>query len=399
MLPEEHMTAELSALAAELDALAREDGPPPVPSEPPEIPDFRLTELIGMGGMGAVYRAEQISLGRAVAVKTVAANGRSEFPQEARMVAQLHHPNIVQVYAAGKDGDTCWFAMELVNGESADRHEFAGAEDAARLGVQIAEALAYAHRCGIIHRDVKPSNIFIGADGAAKLGDFGLACLDSGGMSDGGGTKRYMAPEGNVSGRSDQYALGVTLRELAPDADADLSAICAKASAQDPAARYASMDAMLADLRRFLAHRPVEANPPSAMRRFRLFARRNPLAAAGIVAAAVSLAAFVVALAVGYARTAKAFAATEREAAQAAQSLAVVVTAIDATDSDRRDAEIASAISAAERLAARFPGNGEIEDAVERLKRAREAHARFKERRGGSMRMRQRFQPMRRPRE
>ena len=159
------------------------------------------------------------------------------------------------------------------------------------------------------------------------------------------------------------------------------------------------MDAMLADLRRFLAHRPVEANPPSAMRRFRLFARRNPLAAAGIVAASVSLAAFVVALAVGYARTAKAFAATEREAAQAAQSLAVVVTAIDATDSDRRDAEIARAISAAERLAARFPGNGEIEDAVERLKRAREAHARFKERRGGSMRMRQRFQPMRRPRE
>jgi serine/threonine-protein kinase len=210
-----------------------------------------------------------------------------------------------------------------------------------------------------------------------------------------------MAPElldgGKASELSDQYALGVTLRELAPEGDVDFAAICAKAASQDPSRRYESMDAMIDDLRRFLAHKPVAANPPSFFRRFRLFARRSPLAASGIVAASILLAAFVAALTGGYVRTSRALAATEREAASAAQSLAKVITEINRTDPDKREAEITRALTAAEHLAERFPNNAEIADAVDRLNAARDAHARFLERRGGAMRLQNRFRPAPRP--
>lgn len=389
------MTDALRSLAAELDELGREGA---CPHAPPEIPDFQLTDVLGRGGMGTVYLAEQVSLGREVALKVVNSSVATcaPLPAEARTVAQLHHPNIVQVYAAGTAQDQSWFAMELMRGKTANRSLFASAEDVARLGVQIAEALSYAHRCGVIHRDVKPSNIFIGENGMAKLGDFGLA-----NSTGDGGTRRYMAPElldgCKATEASDQYALGVALRELAPDGDADFAAICARATAPDPARRYAGMDAMLDDLRRFLAHRPVAANPPSLFRRLRLFARRNPLAASGIVAASILLAAFVAALAVGYMKTSRALAATEQEAASAAQSLAKAVAEIDRSDSDKRDAEIVRALTAAEHLAERFPENAAIADAVARLKAAREAHLRFKARRGGAMRLQHRFRPADRP--
>lgn len=400
MLQEDAMTDALRSLAAELDELGREGA---CPHAPPEIPDFQLTDVLGRGGMGTVYLAEQISLGREVALKVVNSSvaACAPLPAEARTVAQLHHPNIVQVYAAGTAQDQSWFAMELMRGKTANRSLFASAEDVARLGVQIAEALSYAHHCGVIHRDVKPSNIFIGENGMAKLGDFGLAAVATGAALPRGGTRRYMAPElldgCKATEASDQYALGVALRELAPDGDADFAAICARATAPDPARRYADMDAMLDDLRRFLVHRPVAANPPSLFRRFRLFARRNPLAASGIVAASILLAAFVAALAIGYMKTSRALAATELEAASAAQSLAKVVAEIDRADSDKRDAEIVRALTAAEHLAERFPENAAIADAVARLKAAREAHLRFKTRRGGAMRLQHRFRPADRP--
>lgn len=386
MLQEDTMTDALRSLAAELDELGNE-----AEERVPEIPDFRLTDVLGRGGMGTVYLAEQVSLGREVALKVVHRSAVG-IADEARTIAQLHHPNIVQVYAAGTAQDQSWFAMELMRSKNANHRPLASAEDVARLGVQIAEALAYAHRCGVIHRDVKPSNIFIGENGMAKLGDFGLA-----NSTCAGGTRRYMAPEMpgacKATEASDQYALGVTLRELAPEGDVDFAAICARAAAQAPSHRYESMDAMIDDLRRFLAGKPVAANPPSFFRRFRLFARRNPLAASGIVAASLLLVAFVAALAVGYVKTSRALAATEREAASAAQSLAKVVAEIDRTDSDKRDAEITRALTAAEHLAERFPENAEIADAVGRLKAARDAHARFLERRGGVMRLQHRFRP------
>ena len=421
---QEELTEELRSLATELDELAAaemggsqftatEDAQQRVP---PEIPDFQIVSPLGQGGMGAVYVARQESLGRDVAVKVVG-KARLSHLDEARTVASLHHPNIVQVFAAGKDGDAAWFAMELVDGESADRHAFASAEEVARLGASVAEALAYAHRCGILHRDVKPSNIFVGKDGQVKLGDFGLACLAEAGPSDKSGTKRFMAPEllagGAATEKSDQYALGVTLRDLggsrcrATNSDAqqrvpparcgarvppDFIAILDKATREDPMERYANVEAMLADLRRFLAHEPVAANPPSPLRRFRLFASRNPLAAFGIVAAAFLLAAFVAALVVGYVRTTHALAETERaraetekalaethlEAAKAAESLAVALTSANrANEADPRDAELERAIKIAESLQERFPDDETIKAAVKRLHYARKRHATF----------------------
>jgi len=150
---QEELTVDLRHLAAELDELGENENlhAPSFPS----IPDFEPVSLLGIGGMGAAYVARQISLGRDVAVKVVPSRGT--LPEEARTVAQLHHPNIVQVYSAGGDAEAAWFAMELVNGESADRRTFSSIEDVARLGITVAEALSYAHRCGILHRDVKPS--------------------------------------------------------------------------------------------------------------------------------------------------------------------------------------------------------------------------------------------------
>lgn len=217
MLQEESMTDALRSLAAELDELGNE-----AEERVPEIPDFQLTDVLGRGGMGTVYLAEQLSLGREVALKVVNSSVATSatLPAEARTVAQLHHPNIVQVYAAGTAQDQSWFAMELMRGKTANRSLFASAEDVARLGVQIAEALSYAHHCGVIHRDVKPSNIFIGENGMAKLGDFGLAAVATSATLPRGGTRRYMAPElldgCKATEASDQYALGVALRELAP---------------------------------------------------------------------------------------------------------------------------------------------------------------------------------------
>ena len=240
---QEELTNDLRRLAAELDELGKvEDSQPPAF---PQIADFEPISLLGCGGMGAVYVARQVSLGRDVAVKVVLENvSDTPLPDEARTVAQLHHPNIVQVFSAGVDSDCAWFAMELVKGESAERHAFASVEDVARLGATVAEALAYAHRCGILHRDVKPSNIFIGDDGRVKLGDFGLACLAADGANDKSGTKRYMAPEvlngGEATEASDLYSLGVTLRELArpqKTVPLDFAAICAKATANDQIGR------------------------------------------------------------------------------------------------------------------------------------------------------------------
>ncbi len=417
---QEELTEELRSLAIELDELAAFDmgGLQSSAAEdaqervPPGIPDFQIVAPLGQGGMGAVYVARQESLGRDVAVKVVG-KARLSRLDEARTVASLHHPNIVQVFAAGRDGDAAWFAMELVDGESADRHVFATVEEVARLGVSVAEALAYAHRCGILHRDVKPSNIFVGKDGQVKLGDFGLACLAEAGPSDKSGTKRFMAPEllagGTATERSDQYAFGVTLRDLggsqftATDAGAmncappgcgarvpsDFAAILDKATREDPKERYENMEAMLADLRRFLAREPVAANPPSIWRRFRLFARRNPLAAFGNVAAVVCLAAFVIALAVGYVKTSRALEVARREqekatraleetrneAVQAAQSLAAVVTQFKRGEGDPRDAELRRALEVLEALAARFPDDETIKASIEEINKARERRA------------------------
>ena len=419
------MSPDLEALARELDEL----GKTPARREPDVPPDFggtdwRLVRSIGKGTMGTVYEAEQISLARKVAIKVLPVavssrpSRRARFLREAQTLAVLHHPNIVKVYAAGTAGERLFYAMDLVQGTDLRSVKPAGADDVAGLGISAAQALAYAHRCGVIHQDVKPANLLVDKDGHLHLADFGIAALLQGAdhVASSGGTHRYMAPEmqngrGIASPASDQYALGVTLSELAQGAKdnrvpSDLAAIFKKMTAPEPSARYPDMEAVADDLRRFLRHEPLRAQPPSPFRRFSLWTRRNPAAAAGATVAAVCLVGFILALAFGFIQSRRAFvqtqaalaqtqaalAQTEAEAAHAAQALAEALTVTDINEPDKRGGELLRALAAAEELAARFPANADIAAAVEQLKKARENHARFLKRRGGLGRS-----PFRRP--
>ena len=410
------MSPDLEALARELDEL----GKTPARREPDVPPDFggtdwRLVRSIGKGAMGTVYEAEQISLARKVAIKVlpvaVSSNPsrRARFLREAQTLAMLHHPNIVKVYAAGTAGERLFYAMDMVQGTDLRSVKPAGADDVAILGLSAAQALAYAHRCGVIHQDVKPANLLVDGEGNLHLADFGIAALLQGAdyVASSGGTHRYMAPEmqngrGIASPASDQYALGVTLTELAQGAKdnripSDLTAIFNKMTAPEPGARYPDMEAVADDLHRFLRHEPVLAQPPSLVRRFSLWTRRNPAAAIGAAVATVCLIGFILALAFGFVQSRRAFvqtqaalaqtqaalAQTEAEAAHAAQALAEALTVTDINEPDKRDGELQRALAAAEELAARFPANADIVAAVEQLKKARENHARFLRRRGG----------------
>ena len=394
----DEIPSNLRSLAAELDALA---GSTPAPDGLDGLPDlggtdFALLREIGRGGMGVVYEAKQLSLDRTVAVKLLSPHYaqdpafRARFTAEARLVARLHHPHIVDVHAAGTNRGHTYFAMEYVAGETAETHAFASLDDVAALGRTLAEALAYAHGCGVIHRDIKPSNVFIAADGTVQLGDFGLACL-AGDDGTAAGTRKYMAPEcargEAATPASDQYSLGATLLELAAPflqakRNRDFAAILDKATQPQPSDRYADMTALAADLRRFLAHEPLAARPPSRLRRFGLWARRNPAACAGAVCAALCLAGFIAALVTGYVRTRHALEQVEAEAGRAALTLAETLANIDRTGGDMRANEIGRALKSAEALAERFPGNPEIRKALGRLRYAREAHQRLKSRRG-----------------
>jgi len=402
MVAEEEIPVGLRSLISELDLLG---GILPTGPSVDGLPDFTGTDFqplaeLGRGGMGTVYRALQLSLDRPVAVKVLSRFLRDDedvhrrFMQEACTVARLHHPNITHVYAAGSCGRHPYFAMELVEGESADRHIFASAREVLSAALLLADALAYAHACGILHRDIKPSNVFIGSDGTVKLGDFGLACLSSGEQTDRSGTAKYMSPERKAGAPAtavdDQYALAVTCLELAAKTSdftrtSDFARVLTKASSLDAEARYSDIATFAADLRRCQAGEPTVANPPSPLRRLRLWAGRNPPAAVGLASTLLLLIGLVVVLFVSYARisealaeTSAALAQTEREATAAAQSLSEVVTFIDRSEPDRRDAELKRALEAAEALAKRFPENVEIRAVVRRLHYAREVHARLR---------------------
>ena len=417
------MNPQLEALARELDEL----GKTPARREQDVPPDFggtdwRLVRSIGKGTMGTVYEAEQISLARKVAIKVLpvavssSPSRRARFLREAQTLAMLHHPNIVKVYAAGTAGERLFYAMDMVQGTDLRNVKPAGADDVALLGLSAAQALAYAHRCGVIHQDVKPANLLVDGEGNLHLADFGIAALLQGAdyVASSGGTHRYMAPEmqngrGIASPASDQYALGVTLTELAQGAKdnrlpSELAAIFDKMTAPEPDARYPDMEAVADDLQRFLRHEPVRAQPPSLVRRLSLWTRRNPAAAIGAAVAAVCLVGFILALAFGFVQsrralvqTQAALAQTEAEAAHAAQALAEALTVTDINEPDKRGGELLRALAAAEELAARFPANADIAAAVEQLKKARENHARFLRRRGGTGRRPFRRLPPRSP--
>ena len=229
---------------------------------------YELEAEIGRGGMGVVYAARDRELERRVALKVL------EVPLvgEAQLIARLEHPSIVPVYESGHLPDgRVFYAMKLVGGERLDRYAAGPHTIAARLRVirRVAEALAYAHSHGVLHRDLKPQNVMIGEFGEVYVMDWGVAAVR--------GTEGFRAPERDLDARSDVYSLGALLSSVAPDLPAAVAAIAAKAMSADPSSRYASVAAFLADLDRFEQGLAVEAWSEPLWHRVQRFASRNAI--------------------------------------------------------------------------------------------------------------------------
>jgi eukaryotic-like serine/threonine-protein kinase len=385
---------------------------------PRQLGEYQLVREVGRGGMGIVYEAEQLSLGRRVALKVLPAHAvlssslLTRFQNEAKAAARLHHTNIVPVFGVGEDQGLHYYAMQFIQGQGLDavlgelrrlrkggtaldpkelfepsaqrldqqqseilakslvlgRFADQPAEAAgdgqphppeselapgvqsgtfdklsqsaagdlssqstsdssyfrsvARMGLQVAEALAHAHSQGVLHRDIKPSNLLLDALGCVWVTDFGLAKQEGSDLTRSGdvvGTLRYLAPErfrGMSDARTDIYGLGVTLyelltikpafsatdrarlvhdivekepappRRLAPQLPRDLETIVLKAITKDPAQRYATAAEMAADLRRFLEDQPIGARRTGLIERAWRWCVRRP-ALAGLAAALV----------------------------------------------------------------------------------------------------------------
>jgi serine/threonine-protein kinase len=303
---------------------------------------YEVQGPIGAGGYAAVLRVKNRANGRVEALKiTTVAPGADpdalqRFREETRIAAALDHPSIVRVYASGDNGEILWYAMELVEGPSlsAGRGRVHGDEEAARVAEALLDALAYSHARGVLHRDVKPENVLLAADGRPKLMDFGIAkSEDSSVRTKTGflvGSPAYVSPEqlsgDPLDGRTDVYSLGTTLFELlagrlpfrsrgiedlalrldaeAPplsrfraDADPDLERIVGRALARDRRRRY-DATGMRDDLRHWLARRaggpPAPAATPADGATSRPAGDRR-LARAALIAA-LALGAAVVAL-------------------------------------------------------------------------------------------------------
>ncbi len=310
---------------------------------------FRLLECIGQGGMGVVYRAERTDgVRQTVAVKLVpaqlGAGARARFEREAQLLASLEHPSIARLIDAGVEDAQAWIALEFVRGERID--EFCAAHDPGipailRLVVQLASAVAAAHALLIVHSDIKPANVLVGADGLPKLVDFGIATAlrDADPAQSAAApallfTPHYAAPEQlrgeRVTVATDVFGLGalayrllcgvppyseatsalaylraVREHDVAPPSEAaqragrsvatsrrlrgDLDAILGRALARDPTGRYASVTELQADLQRYLEGRPVRARVATSGYRLGKFLRRNALAVSlgGLLAASL----------------------------------------------------------------------------------------------------------------
>jgi eukaryotic-like serine/threonine-protein kinase len=437
LLPALHLLADLGRSAGDGAASGVR------PAAPPEevtgtLGDFRILREVGRGGMGVVYEAEQISLGRRVALKVLpfaaALDPRQlqRFKNEAQAAAHLHRQNIVPVYYVGCERGAHFYAMQFIEGQTlaaviGDLRRLAGPEiradeagpvadqlasgrlaparpnsgraqwtadyvpapgpppdvttpqvaalsterstgssaffrTVANLGVQVAEALEYAHQMGVVHRDIKPGNLLIDGDGRPWVSDFGLARLgDNAGLTMTGdilGTIRYMSPEQAlakrvvVDHRTDIYSLGVTLyelltlepayngrnrqevlrqiafeeprppRRLNKALPAELDTIVLKATAKNPDERYATAQELADDLKRFLEDRPIKAKRPTLAQRLKKWARRHSPVVWSVLGTAMAvLAVSVVALAVSNGRTGEALRREMRVKAELAGAL------------------------------------------------------------------------------
>ncbi len=317
-------------------------------TKPKEIGPYEIIDVLGVGGMGTVYRAKQQYPSRTVALKVVqtplysrSMTRRIEY--EAQVLARLQHVGIAQVYEAGTaklNGVTVpFFAMELVEGRTLTSHaETYNLNTREKLEVirRVCAAVQHAHRQGVIHRDLKPANVLITNDGQPKVLDFGIARVTDSDIqtttlhTDVGqlvGTVAYMSPEqvagdsSNIDTRSDVYALGVlafelltgqlphavggktiaeaariiqhenprTLRGFSSEFQGDLETVIFKALEKDRERRYGSAAEFSADLRRYLDNEPVIARPASLTYQLSKFAQRNRSLVASIVAAFVLL--------------------------------------------------------------------------------------------------------------
>jgi serine/threonine-protein kinase len=297
---------------------------------------LEFLERIGEGAMGVVYRGRQPALNRIVALKMLHPAARSDpkllarFRTEIQAVARLSHPNFVQIYEIGERESLPYFVMEHVGGGSLERKLGGGPlpwRHAAQLIETLARAMDFAHAQGIVHRDLKPANILLTLDGQPKITDFGLAKIISAqdtGLSRAGGivgTPTYMAPEqadGGATGpSSDLYSLGATLYELLtgyppfrgatvygtllqvmhqdpippgrlrPKLPRDLETICLKCLEKDPQRRYASCEALAADLHAFLSGEPIQARPARGWELFLRDLQRKPAKALTLAAIAL----------------------------------------------------------------------------------------------------------------
>ena len=287
-----------------------------------------------------VYRARQKSLNRIVALKVIGL-GRwatkthiKRFRLEAEAAASLDHPCIVPIHEIGQSDGSCYFSMQLVEGRRLDeviKSEPMANRSAAELIIKLARTVHYAHKRGILHRDIKPGNILIDAEGEPHLTDFGLARLVerestiTGTMVEALGTPSYMAPEqaagdaAQLTAATDVYGLGAVFyhlvaghppfvggtiyetvrlvleteprqpRLLNPKVDRELSTICLKCIEKDPKHRYSSALALAEDLERWLRHEPIQARPAGALTRGAKWVQRKP-AIAGLIASLLGLA-------------------------------------------------------------------------------------------------------------
>lgn len=371
------VTHSIDPLHADTAANTRAGGDAALPEQ---LGEFRVLGLLGRGGMGAVYLAEQQNPQREVALKVLRGahddpDALRRFQLEGEALALLDHPNIAHVFATGVDtrlgGAIPFLAMELVRGRNLLADADARALDAnarVRQMLDVCHGVQHAHQRGVIHRDLKPANILVDGEGRPKIMDFGIARIVAEGgdtatrLTEAGqvvGTIPYMSPEQlrgesrKIDVRTDVFALGVILYELLsgkrprnldatslfsaiksaernpmvplakiePKFGGDLDTIVMKALAESPSQRYASVADFAADLERYLDHRPIEARAPSALYIARKFARRHR---ALVAAASIAFVALIAATAFSLVSAQK-----EREARAAAERNAAIAQSVN----------------------------------------------------------------------
>ena len=348
------------------------------------IGGYEIGRELGRGGMGVVYSATHLKLGRKAALKLILTGvfahrtERERFVAEARTTAALEHPNIIRIHDVGEFGSTPYMALEFVEGGTlADliaRQPLPGRR-AAEIVERLARAVAFAHSKSVVHRDIKPANVFLSLDGP-KLGDFGVAKIHESAVGASGtmtGTPSYMAPE-QAAGKPttpliDVYSLGAVLyecvtgrppfkaatiaetlhqvlestpvepRKLQPNLSKDLDTICMKCLEKEPSRRYASAHDLAEDLTRFLEGRPITARPISRPERMARWIKAHPRDSFWIGAVIVAFLGGTLGIYLQYRQTAFHFSRAESNFTNAEQRRREAETAQQTAETRQKDLE------------------------------------------------------------